>query len=151
MKRLRSSRKVRSDAVQQLARVRSQLRFALRSTAAAEERADVAQERAEAAEYLANLSLELEVTKDPRGISEHVARRLQKLTHADQICIRFGTVLRVVQVMVLYGEGPPQFEGFRHQRFQRAQGGAFWERIGLGEPLFVDDYPRSSTTSPLVL
>ncbi|WP_161884270.1 diguanylate cyclase domain-containing protein [Deinococcus alpinitundrae] len=111
----------------------------------------MAQERAEDAEYLANLSLELDVTKDPRVISEYVASRLGQLTHADQICISFGTVLRGVQVMVLHGEGPPQFEVFRHQRFHRAEDGVLWACIESEEALFIDDYPRSSTTSPLML
>ena len=128
---------------QKRAGIRAQLRSALRRAAAAEGRADDA-------EYLANLSLELDVTGDPRVISEHVATQLQRLTQADQICISFGTVLRGVQVVVLHGEGPPQFEAFRHQRFERAEGGVFWERIESGEPLFVDDYPRSRTTSPFM-
>ncbi|WP_161883637.1 sensor domain-containing diguanylate cyclase [Deinococcus alpinitundrae] len=123
----------------------------MRSTAVAEERAAVAEERAADAEYLANLSLELDVTADPRIISEHVVRRLQQLTHADQICISFGTVLEGVQVLVLHGEGPPEFEMFRHQRFQRTEGGVLWERLESGEPLFVDDYPRSLMTSPFML
>ena len=125
MKHLRSLRKGRSGAVQQLAQVKAQLRVALKSKA-------VAEERAEDAEYLANLSLELDVTADLRIISEHVVRCLQQLTGADQICISFGTVLQGVQVMVLQGEGPPQFEVFRHQRFYRAEGGVFWERLESG-------------------
>jgi len=144
VKHLRSSRKVRSGAAQQLAQVKAQLRVALKSKA-------VAEERAEDAEYLANLSHELDVTKDLRVISEHVSQRLQQLTGADQICISFGTVLRGVQVMVMHGKGPAQFEAFRHQRFQRTEGGALWACIESGEPLFIDDYPRSSTTSPLML
>jgi two-component system cell cycle response regulator len=117
----------------------------------AQRRALQAEERADDAEYLANLSLELDATGDPRVISEHVAERLQRLTHADQICISFGTVLRGVQVVVLHGEGPPQFEAFRHRRFERAEGGVFWERIESGQPLFVDDYPVSLTTAPFML
>ncbi|CAM4126823.1 sensor domain-containing diguanylate cyclase [Deinococcus marmoris] len=142
MKPRRSSGKVRSGHLRKQAG--TQLRVALRRAAAAEERADDA-------EYLANLTLELDVTRDPRVISEHVARRLQQLTHADQICISFGTTLRGVRVTVLHGDGPPQLEVFRQQRFQRAEGGAFWERIESGEPLFVDDYPRSPTTSPFMV
>jgi len=114
-------------------------------------RAAAAEERAADAEYLVNLTLELDVTGDPHLISAHVASRLQQLSQADQICISFGTVLQGVQVMVLHGEGPPEFEMFRHQRLHRAEGGVFWECLESGQPLFVDDYPRSSTTSPLML
>ncbi|WP_407543261.1 sensor domain-containing diguanylate cyclase (plasmid) [Deinococcus radiomollis] len=132
----------------QLNRTMSRLRAALQR---AERQALEAAGRADDAEYLANLSLELDATNDPRVISEHVAGRLNQLIHADQICISFGTVLRGVQVAVLHGEGPPQFEAFRHQRFLQAEGGVLWERIESGEVLFIDDYPRSPTTSPFML
>jgi len=132
------------STVQQLARTRARLQVTLRRATAAEGRADDA-------EYLADLTRELDATGDPRVISGHVAGRLQHLTHADQLCISFGTVLRGVQVVVLHGEGPPQFEVFLHQRFERTEGGIFWERIESGQPLFVDDYPHSSVTSPFML
>ncbi|WP_161883544.1 sensor domain-containing diguanylate cyclase [Deinococcus alpinitundrae] len=123
--------------VQKQTGVRAQLRAALG--------------RADDAEYLLTLSRELDVTEDPRLISERVAGRLQQLSRADQICISFGTAFQSVQVVVLHGQGPPQFEVFRHQRFHRAEGGVLWERIESGEALFVDDYPSSPTTSPIML
>ncbi|GAA4015333.1 hypothetical protein GCM10022631_29210 [Deinococcus rubellus] len=143
MKSIWSSWRGFVGTAQKQARVRAQLRTALR-------RASVAEERADDAEYLASPSLELGIARDSRVIGEHVATRLQQLTHADQICISFGTALRGVQGVVLHGEGPPQFEVFCHQRFQRAEGGVFWERIESGEPLFVDGYARSSATSPFM-
>lgn len=132
----------------QLNRTMSRLRAALQR---AERQALEAAGRADDAEYLANLSLELDATNDPRVISEHVAGRLRQLVHADQICISFGTVRRGVQVAVLHGEGPPQFEAFRHQRFLQAEGGVLWERIESSEALFVDDYLHSPTTSPFMV
>jgi diguanylate cyclase (GGDEF)-like protein len=132
----------------QLVRTMNRLRAAVKR---AERHALEAARRADDAEYLANLSLELDATNDPRVISEHVAGSLRQLINADQICISFGTVRRGVQVAVLHGEGPPQFEAFRRQRFQQGEGGVLWERIESGEALFVDDYPRSPTTSPFML
>ncbi|WP_161883474.1 sensor domain-containing diguanylate cyclase [Deinococcus alpinitundrae] len=119
--------------------VRAQLRAALR--------------RADDVDYLLTLSRELDVTGDPRLISERVAGRLQQLSRADQICISFGTASQGVRVVVLHGEQapPPQFEVFRHQRFLPSEGGVFWERLGSDEALFVDDYPHSPTTSPVML
>ncbi|WP_161884016.1 diguanylate cyclase domain-containing protein [Deinococcus alpinitundrae] len=107
--------------------------------------------RAEDAEYLVTLSLELDITGDPRLISKRVAGRLQQLTQADQICIHFGTVLQGVQVVVMHGQGPPQFEVFHHQRFERTEGGALWACLESSEALFIDDYPRSPGTSPVML
>ncbi|UQN09215.1 sensor domain-containing diguanylate cyclase [Deinococcus sp. QL22] len=127
-----------------LARVRAQLRTALNSVAQA-------QARTADAEYLAHLMFELDAPSDARVISGQRAERLRRLTQADQICISFGTLRQGVQFLVLQGDGPSQFELFRQQRFQRAQGGVFWERIESGEALFVDDYPRSPTTSPFML
>ena len=69
------------------------------------------------------------MSPETRGSSASMWPAPSAADHADQICISFGTVLQGVQVMVLHGEGPPQFEVFRHQRFQRAEGGVFWERI----------------------
>ena len=139
---------MRIQTAHQLNRTMNRLRAAVQQ---AERHALEAAGRADDAEYLANLSLELDATNDPRVISEHVAGRLRQLVHADQICISFGTVLRGVQIAVLHGEGPPQFEAFRHQRFHRAEDGVLWERIDSGEALFVDDYARSPTTSPFML
>ncbi|TSA81704.1 sensor domain-containing diguanylate cyclase [Deinococcus detaillensis] len=133
----RPSGKASSGKAQELIQIRAQLR--------------AAEERADDAEYLANLTAELGIVGDSRVIGEHVAGRLQQLTQADQICISFGTVLRGVQVVVLQGDGPLQFEVLRHQRFERAEGGVFWERIESGKPLFVDDYPCSLMALPFMV
>lgn len=151
MQPLQYTRHMRRVNARNLKRKDDSLRTALKRAAQSHQRAVQAEERAADAEYLADLTLELDATEDPRVISEHVAGRLRRLTHADQICISFGTVLQGVQVLVLHGEGPPQFEAFRHRRLQRAEGGVFWERIESGEPLFVDDYPASLTTSALMV
>ena len=139
---------MRLQTASQLNRTMNQLRAAVQR---AQREALQASGRADDAEYLANLSLELDATNDPRVISKHVSGRLRQLIHADQICISFGTVLRGVQVAILHGDGPPQFEAFRQQRFLRAEGGVLWERIESGEALFVDDYLHSLTTSPFML
>jgi len=67
------------------------LRAAIRRTEQAEQRADDAEHHA----------LELDATGDPRVIIEHVARRLQRLTHADQICVSFGSLWLKVALLVL--------------------------------------------------